>query len=105
MALTTCEVLWVTQLLKELGLKHLPPTVLKCDNNVALSIAANPVLHERTKHIEVDCHFIREKIVEGILNLTYLPTKNQLVDVLIKILPSSQFKNLLSKLGVSYPNP
>lgn len=87
MALTAYEVIWVTQFHKELGLKKLPSIVLKCDNNVALSIAANPVLHERTKHIEVDCHFIREKIANGAIAPTHVSTPNQLADVFTKVLP------------------
>lgn len=62
MALTVCEVSWLHALLKDMGLGNIPPTVLKCDNLAALSIAANPIYHERTKHIKVDCHFIREKL-------------------------------------------
>ena len=57
MALTTCEVTWLAALLKDLGVKKLPPTILNCDNQAALAIAANPVLHEKTKHIEIDCHY------------------------------------------------
>ena len=53
--------LWLVQLLKDIGLSHHNPTILKCDYKAALSIVANPVHHERTKHNEVDCHFIREK--------------------------------------------
>ncbi|CAO2813647.1 unnamed protein product [Amaranthus hypochondriacus] len=100
MALTTCEVIWVTQLLKELGLKHLPSTVLKGDNNAALSIAANPVLHERTKHIEVDCHFIREKIASGVISRSHVSSTDQLADVFTKVLPVHQQNVLLSKMGV-----
>ncbi|XP_019103134.1 uncharacterized mitochondrial protein AtMg00810-like [Beta vulgaris subsp. vulgaris] len=65
MALTTCEVTWLTALLKDLGLQHLPPTTLNCDNQAALAIVANPVLHERTKHVEVDCHYIRDQVKAG----------------------------------------
>lgn len=67
MALTTCEVLWLNQLLKELGLHHLGSTQLNCDNKVALSIAANHMHHERTKHVEIDCHFVREKQATGLI--------------------------------------
>lgn len=63
MALTTYKITWLSALLKDMGLKDLPPAVLKCDNMVAIFIAANPVLHERTKHVEIDCHFIREMII------------------------------------------
>lgn len=71
MALTTCEITWLITLLKDMGLEHLPPTLLSCDNQVALSIAANPVLHERTKHIEIDCHYVRDKsrLVKWLLNM------------------------------------
>lgn len=62
MALTACEVTWLATLLKDLGLQKLPSTVLKCDNQAALAVAANPVLHDRTKHVEIDCHYVRDQI-------------------------------------------
>lgn len=58
MALTTCEVTWLSSLLKDLGLHQLPPIVLYCDNKAALAIAANLVLHEKTKHVDIDFHYI-----------------------------------------------
>lgn len=101
MALTTCEVLWLTTLLKDLGIKNLPTATLKCDNQAALAIAANPVLHERTKHVEVDCHFIRDHIKDGTIQTSYVPSKEQLADILTKILPVPQHQYLLGKLGAS----
>ena len=100
MATTTCEVTWLIQLFKDLGLSDLAPVTLKCDNQAALYIAANPVFHERTKHIEVDCHFIRDKMKTGIIQPTYVSTKAQLADVFTKILSIAQHSHLLSKLGV-----
>ena len=99
MALTACEVTWIAQLLKDLGLRHLPPTVLHCDNKAALSIAANPVHHDRTKHVELDCHFIRDKITEGCIATQYVPTTEQAADVFTKPLTIAQHTHLMSKLG------
>ena len=63
MAMATCELIWLKQLLKELQIEEARPMTLICDNQAALHIASNPVFHERTKHIEIDCHFVREKIL------------------------------------------
>ena len=65
MASVACAITWVMQLLKDLKIEHHKLAMLFCDNQVALCIVANPVFHERTKHIEVDCHLVRDKILEG----------------------------------------
>lgn len=62
MGLTICEVMWLEQLLKDPGLTSSLPTTLYYDNNAALSIASNPIHHERMKHIKIDNHFIQEKV-------------------------------------------
>ncbi|RVW80264.1 Retrovirus-related Pol polyprotein from transposon RE2 [Vitis vinifera] len=67
MALATCELIWLRHLLQELRFGKDEQMKLICDNQAALHIASNPVFHERTKHIEVDCHFIREKIASDVL--------------------------------------
>ena len=79
-----CEVMWIKRILEELKLSYSTPIKVYCDNKAAISIAHNPVLHDRTKHIEVDKHFIKEKINTGIICMTYLPTNEQLTDVLTK---------------------
>ena len=63
MANVTCELIWLKQLLEELKFCEVSPMKLVCDNQAALHIASNPVFHERTNHIEIDCHFIKEKLV------------------------------------------
>lgn len=104
MALTVCDVSWLHVLLKDMGIQNLPPTVLHCDNLAALSIAANPVLHERTKHVEVDCHFIREKLKTGTMTTSHVPSTEQIADLLTKPLSVKQHHYLLNKLGALTPS-
>lgn len=101
--MTVCEVLWVKQLIKDLGLTHLGSTTIFCDNKAALAIAANPVHNEKTKHVEIDFHFIRDKAGEGHSNPTYISTTEQVADVFTKILSVGQHQILLNKLGVHVP--
>lgn len=105
MALTSCEITWLSALFKDIGLKNLPATELCCDNQAALSIAANPVLHERTKHVEIDCHYIRDQIKAGHIHTTHVPSSEQIADVFTKILLVQQQQYLLAKLGTADVSP
>lgn len=100
MALTLCELKWIIQLMQSLDIRQLAPTSMYCDNQAALHIAANPVFHERTKHVEVDCHFIRDAVQDGSLVTRHVRTTNQLADILTKPLGSQQFHYLLDKMDV-----
>ena len=100
MASTCCEITWLFYLLEDFRIQHTKATLMYCDNKAALHIATNPVFHERTKHIEVDCHLIREKIQVGMIKTYHVRTDLQLADILTKALGSPAFMNLVSRLGL-----
>ena len=95
-----CKGIWLRRMLRELAALTIGPMILLCDNKAAIEIAKNPVHHDRTKHVEIDRHFIKEKIEEGIIKLTYIPTSQQTADILTKALPRNNFDRLNSKLGM-----
>ena len=95
------ELAWLSRLLHELTVEDITPIPLKCDNQAAIYIAKNPVYHDRTKHIELDCHFVRHKLLEGLISLTHVHTTMQLADILTKPLSGPSHHSIMSKLGVS----
>ncbi|RVX11614.1 Retrovirus-related Pol polyprotein from transposon RE2 [Vitis vinifera] len=94
------EGIWLNRLLEELRVPLKHPMVLYCDNQAAISIAKNPVHHDRTKHVEIDRHFIKEKIEEGVFKVSYTPTNCQTADILTKALARVNFEDLTEKLGM-----
>jgi len=95
-----CELLWLKMLLEELKIVYRKPLKIYCDNKAAINISHNPVQQDRTKHVEVDRHFIKEKIEEGIICMTYVPTADQVADLLTKGLGRPMFEKLVDKLGM-----
>ena len=100
MALATCELIWLKHLLQEIRFGKDEQMKLICDNQAALHISSNPVFHERTKHIEVDCHFIREKIASGCMTTSFVNSNDQLTDIFTKSLRGPRIKYICDKLGV-----
>ncbi|GAU39772.1 hypothetical protein TSUD_220160 [Trifolium subterraneum] len=96
-----CEVLWIKKFMEELKISGPTPIKVYCDNKAAISIAHNPVQHDRTKHVEVDKHFIKEKIDSGEICMSYIPTTSQVADVLTKSLPKRQFDTMVCKLAMN----
>ena len=102
--MTTAEVLWITYLFKELKVSLLQSPVLYCDNKSAEALASNPKYHSKTKHIELDLHFIREHVSRKELQINHVPSCDQVADILTKPLAFDQFHYLRSKLNV-LPRP
>ncbi|RVW18941.1 Retrovirus-related Pol polyprotein from transposon RE1 [Vitis vinifera] len=100
MTLGLCEALWLRLLLQDLGYLSRQPIQLFCDNKVACNIAHNPVQHDRTKHVEVDRFFIKEKLDDKIVELSKIRSEDQLADILTKAVSSQVFSKVLDKLAM-----
>lgn len=87
----TKETVWMRNLLQNIGLEQSAPTVLFCDNQSAIRLVRNPEFHKRTKHIDVQFHFIREKQEDGTIDVQYIPTDQQLADIFTKPLHGPLF--------------
>ena len=99
MAQSVCEILWPHQLSMDVSIETPVPAKLWCDNQVALHIAFNPVFHERTKHIEIDCYFVCEKIQFGLIS-GYVKNGEQLGDIFTKALSEERVGYLCNKLSL-----
>jgi hypothetical protein len=100
MAQGICELLWLRLLLTEIGIKVGSPMQLYCDNQAAREIANNPVQHDRTKHVEVDRHFIKEKLDEDLVAIPFVRSEEQLADILTHAVSGKVFWDSLDKLGI-----
>lgn len=100
MSLTARELVWLQALLEDLAVFLSRPMTLYCDSTAAIHIAANPVFYERTKHIERDCHFVREKVQNGTIATVHVSTTTQLADIFTKALGSREFDVFRDKLGI-----
>nr|GEX74015.1 ribonuclease H-like domain-containing protein [Tanacetum cinerariifolium] len=100
MASTTCEVIWISNLLNDLRIKNLLHVNLYSDSSSAIQIAANPVFHERTKHFEVNVHLVREKIQDSVINTIKVSSADQTADLFTKAHGTSQHLKLCNQLSL-----
>jgi histone deacetylase 1/2 len=101
LANATAELIWVQSLLKELGVSQVRPPVLWCDNIGATYLSSNPVFHARTKHIEVDFHFVCERVNQKQLQIRFISSKDQVADIFTKPLPLPLFEHCKRNLNLS----
>ena len=94
------EIIWVESLLNELGIKQHRVSCLWCDNLGATYLSANPVFHGRIKHIEIDYHFVRERVAEKKLDIRFIPSRDQVADGFTKALPVKLFEEFKKNLNV-----
>ncbi|CAN1155680.1 Retrovirus-related Pol polyprotein from transposon RE1 [Linum perenne] len=100
LALGICESIWLKRVLTELRVKFEEPIQFLCDSQAAISIVKNPVHHDRTKHVEVDRHFITDTVAAETVRVDYVSSKQQTANILTKALPREVFEFLTSKLGL-----
>lgn len=97
------EVLWLRKLLAEIGFPVKGTCRINCDNKAAISISENPVQHDRTKHVEIDRHFIKEKLDTGAVVFPFVKSEDQHADILTKAITGKAFEHVLNKLNVCDP--
>ncbi|GJS47901.1 ribonuclease H-like domain-containing protein [Tanacetum coccineum] len=93
------ETAWIRNLLRELHSPLLTATLVYCDNVSAVYMSANPVQHQRTKHIEIDIHFVRDMVKAGHVRVLHVPSSFQYADIFTKGLPSALFEDFRSNLS------
>ncbi|CAM8914983.1 unnamed protein product [Rhodiola kirilowii] len=97
------ESCWIRNLLLELHHPIKTATMVYCDNISAIYLSGNPVQHQRTKHIEMDIHFVREKVARGQVRVLHVPSRSQIADIFTKGLPLVLFDDFRSNLNVRSP--
>jgi histone deacetylase 1/2 len=96
----TAEAVWIQSVLTELGVRQSRPPVLWCDNLGATYLSANPMFHARTKHIEIDFHFVREKLASGSITVRFIASADQIADVFTKPVTQLTLRKFRSNLNL-----
>jgi hypothetical protein len=101
LANATTELIWVEALIRELGVSLKDRPCLWCDNLGATYLSANPIFHARTKHIEIDYHFVRERVARKLLNIRFISSKDQIADGFTKTLAVKDLDAFKRNLNLS----
>ena len=100
MTSTIKEIVSLHWLRADMRISFTHSTRMYCDNHISIQSAYNLIFHERTKHIEIDCHIVREKLLAGIISTSHVPSHAQLADIFTKALGRNNFQLMSSKLGL-----
>ena len=96
----SCEAVWLSSMLSDLQMQEIETTLILCDNQEVIKLANNLIFPKRTKHVDVHCHFIRQLVEDGSIELQYCPTEDQTVNILTKFLGPEKYVKFQDKLGV-----
>ena len=96
----TKQVIWYRNLYKEIGLPYETPSIIKSDNQAAISISHHPEYHARTKHVDIDLHFLRDYVEDGTIRSSYIPSSENLADLFTKALPKPAHQVLTKSIGL-----
>ena len=102
MAVSTalCEAIWLRKLLVNLFKRRMEATRVLCDNQSCIKLSKNPIFHDRSKHIDIWCHFVRDCVQRGVVQLSYIPTGAQVANILTKALGRTKFAYFREKMGM-----
>ena len=95
-----CKLIWIKNVVQDLRVDYEKSMSLHCDNKTAIEIAHNPIQHDRTKHVEVDHHFIKENLDKKVIQFPFVRSENKLVDILAKAVSKRVFHDAINKLDM-----
>ena len=99
-SIATCEAIWLRKLLVNFFRRKMEVTSIFYDNHSCIKLFENPVFHDRSKHIDIRSHFTRDYVQQGAVQLQYVPTGNQVVDILAKALGRAKFVHFREQMGM-----
>eukprot|EP00253_Pinus_taeda_P001923 PITA_01923 len=97
---TSCEAIWLRKLLVNLFKRKMEATRIMCNNQSCIRFSKNPVFHDQSNHIDIWCHFVRDCVQRGAVQLSYTPTREQVADILTKALGRTKFDYFREKMGM-----